>query len=296
MALTRRASLAALSTVALAPLLGAATAEADTTAKPRTTTADDAFARLEQEFDARLGVHALDTGSGRVISHRADERFAYASTHKALAAAAVVRENSPQGLERVVHYTRDDLVTHSPVTEQHVGTGMTLRALCDAAVRFSDNTAGNLLLRDLDGPRGFQCFLADLGDHTTQADRWETALNEATPGDLRDTSTPRALAGDLHACTLGDALGAEGKALVMDWLERNTTGDDLIRAGVPTGWQVGDKTGTAGYGTRNDIGVIRPPRREPIVLAVLSSRSAQDAGHDDRLIARATEVVVAALR
>lgn len=295
MALTRRASLAALSTVALTPLLGSATAEAGTPDGPSVTPAGDAFARLEREFDARLGVYALDTGNGHVIAHRADERFAYASTFKALAAGAVVKKNSPSGLERVLRYTRDDLVAHSPVTEQHVGTGMTLRALCDAAVRYSDNTAGNLLLRDLGGPRGFQRALAGLGDRTTRADRWETALNEATPGDVRDTSTPRALATDLRAYTLGDALGAEGRALVIDWLRRNTTGAGLIRAGVPAGWQVGDKTGTAEYGTRNDIGVLWPPHREPVVVAVLSSRTAPDAEHDDRLVARAAAAVVAAL-
>ncbi|MFE2322938.1 class A beta-lactamase [Streptomyces sp. NPDC059385] len=296
MALTRRASLAALSTVALAPLLGGATAEADAAPGPSVGPADDAFARLEQEFDARLGVYALDTGNGRVVAHRADERFAFASTYKALAAAAVVRRNSPEGLDRVLHYTRDDLVTHSPVTEQHVGTGMTLRALCDAAVRHSDNTAGNLLFRELGGPKGFQRALAALGDHTTRADRWETALNEGTPGDLRDTSTPRALATGLHAVTLGDALGAEGRALVVDWLRRNTTGGALVRAGVPADWRVGDKTGTAEYGTRNDIAVLWPPRRAPIVVAILSSRTTPDAGHDDRLVARAAEAVVAALR
>ncbi|MFJ9575060.1 class A beta-lactamase [Streptomyces sp. NPDC101191] len=295
MALTRRASLAALSTVALAPLLGCTTETADTAAKPSAAPTDDVFARLERKFDARLGVYALDTGDGSVLAHRADERFAYASTYKALAAGAVLKTSAPAALERVVHYTRDDLVTHAPITEQHVDTGMTLRALCDAAVRYSDNTAGNLLFRALGGPKGFQAALAGLGDRTTRADRYETALNEATPGDPRDTSTPRALATDLRAYALGDALDPEGKALLVDWLRRNTTGDDVIRAGVPAGWQVGDKTGTADYGTRNDIGVLWHPDRAPIVLAVLSSRAARDAEHDDRLLAQATEAVVTAL-
>ncbi|MEV5970443.1 class A beta-lactamase [Streptomyces sp. NPDC051921] len=302
LALTRRAALAALSTVALAPLLGCTTSKGDTAeradaaaGRASAAPAEQPFARLEREFGARLGVYALDTGDGRVVAHRADERFAYASTFKALAAAAVVRKNSPAGLDRVVRYGRDDLVAHSPVTERHVGTGMTLRALCDAAVRYSDNTAGNLLFRDLGGPRGLQSALAELGDGTTRSDRYETALNEAAPGDPRDTSTPRALATDLHAYALGPALDAEGKALLVDWLKRNTTGDDLIRAGVPTDWQVGDKTGTAHHGTRNDIALAWPPHRAPIVIAILSSRDAQDADHDDRLIARAAQAVVAAL-
>jgi beta-lactamase class A len=240
-------------------------------------------------------VYALDTGSGRVVSHRGDERFAFASTYKALAAAAVAKKNHGREMDRIVHYTQDDIVDHSPITEKHVGTGMTLRALCDAAVRYSDNTAGNLLFHDLDGPKGFQAALAALGDDITHADRYETALNEATPGDPRDTSTPRALAIDLHAYTLGDALDPEGRVLVIDWLKRNTTGDNLIRAGVPADWRIGDKTGTASYGTRNDIAIAWPPNRDPIIIAILSSRATQDAGYDDRLIAQATGIIVTAM-
>ncbi|GGT59770.1 beta-lactamase [Streptomyces kurssanovii] len=240
-------------------------------------------------------MYAVDTGSGRTVTHRADERFAYCSTHKALTAAAVLDQNSLAGLDKVVRYTRDDLVDHSPVTEKHVDSGMTLRAVCDAAVRYSDNTAANLLFDELGGPKAFQATLAALGDTTTHADRLETALNEATPGDIRDTSTPRALAGDLREYVLGDTLDADKKALLTHWLKGNTTGDDLIRAGVPDTWQVGDRTGAGSYGTRNAIAVAWPPEAAPLVIAILSSRAAEDAEYDDRLVARATEVVVAAL-
>lgn len=290
MVLTRRGSLAALTGLAVGPLLGAAPRDAAVRRESAYR-----FAGLEREFDARLGVYAVNTGDGRAVAHRPDERFAYASTYKALAAGAVLGKNTLNGLERMVRYTRDDLVAHSPVTERNVMVGMSLRALCDAALRYSDNTAGNLLLDELGGPQGFQAALVALGDTTTQADRYETDLNEATPGDRRDTSTPRALVSTLRAYTLGDVLDARKRALLLDWLTRNTTGDALIRAGVPAGWQVGDKTGNARYGTRNDIAVVRPPGAAPIILAVLSSRAAPDAAHDDRLIARATEVTVAAL-
>lgn len=257
---------------------------------------DRALEELELEFDARLGVYGVDTGSGRAVEHRADERFAYASTFKALAAAAVLDQTSAAELDEVVRYTSADLVTYSPVTEQQVDTGMTLRDLADAAVRYSDNTAANLLLRRLGGPAGLEEALRGVGDQVTQVDRIETDLNEAVPGDDRDTSTPRALASDLQAYAVGDALSEEDRLLLTDWLRRNTTGDELIRAGVPAGWEVGDKTGAGGYGTRNDIAVVWPPGRAPIVLAVLSSREAQDAEYDDALIARATEVVLSGLR
>ncbi|RUL95375.1 class A beta-lactamase [Verrucosispora sp. FIM060022] len=254
------------------------------------------FGPLEQEFDARLGVYAVDTGTGRTIEHRADERFAYASTFKALAAAAVLRATTAEELDQVVRYSRDDLVTYSPITEQHVATGMTLRAIADAAVRYSDNTAGNLLFDRLGGPAGFKQALRDIGDDVTEPARIETALNAATPGDVRDTSTPRALATSLRAYAVDDALTTEDRDVLVDWLKRNTTGEKVIRAGTPDGWVVGDKTGSGGYGTRNDIAVIWPPDREPIVLAVLSSRDAEDAGTDDALLARAAELTLNALR
>ncbi|MET8255438.1 class A beta-lactamase [Micromonospora sp. NPDC005197] len=261
------------------------------------TAADRAheFRQLEERFDARLGVYAIDTGTGRTVQYRDDERFAYSSTYKALAAAEVLDETTDVELDRVVRYSADDLVTYSPITERHVAEGMTLRAIADAAVRYSDNTAGNLLLRQLGGPQKFEKELREVGDKVTDPARYETELNEARPGDRRDTSTARALTQDLRAYAVGHALEPADRDILNGWLRGNTTGGELIRAGAPDGWVVGDKTGAGGYGTRNDIAVIWPPDRAPIVLAVLSSRDEKDASYDNALIARATEVVVAAL-
>ncbi len=287
--------------VALAGCGTADAAEQRTQSRPVTVAAfisadrDREFRQLEERFDARLGIYAIDTGTGRTVGYRAEDRFAYASTYKALAAAEVLDETRDAELDRVVRYSADDLVTYSPITEQHVAEGMTLRALADAAVRYSDNTAGNLLLRHLGGPQRFEKELREAGDTVTDAARYEPELNEATPGDRRDTSTPRGLAGDLRAYAVGHALQPADRRVLNGWLRGNTTGDALIRAGVPDGWIVGDKTGAAGYGTRNDIGVLWPPNRAPIVLAVLSSRDEKDASYDDALIAHATEVVIAQL-
>jgi beta-lactamase class A len=255
-----------------------------------------AFAALEARFDARLGVFAVDTGSGRTVEYRADERFGYASTFKALAAAAVLDRTTAGELDRVVRYTAADLVAHSPITRDRVATGISLREAADAAVRYSDNTAANLLLERLGGPDGFERALRDLGDRVTDPARWETALSDVAPGDRRDTTTPRAFATDLRAYAVGDALSPDDRQVLVDLLRRNTTGDDLIRAGVPPGWAVGDKTGNGTYGTRNDIAVLWPPGRAPIVLAVMSSRDREDDDHDDALIAEAAKAVVAAMQ
>ncbi|MBW3363308.1 class A beta-lactamase [Streptomyces microflavus] len=308
---SRRSALAALAGAALLPLAGCSAAGPDSVtdgrsgpsrsgpgpspsapALPRT---DRAFAGLERKFDARLGVYAVDTGDGRIVAHRPDERFAYASTCKALLAGAVLAKKSLPQMERLVRYGKEEIISNSPITEKHVATGMTLRELCDAAIRYSDNAAANLLFRELGGPRGLQDALRGLGDRVTRCDRYEVALSDATPGDLRDTSTPRALATDLRAYVLGPALPAAKQAVLADWLKRNTTGDHTIRAGTPRGWEVGDKTGTGGYGTRNDIAIVRPPGgAAPIALAVLSRRDTKDAEPQDALIAGAAKIALEA--
>jgi beta-lactamase class A len=185
---------------------------------------------------------------------------------------------------------------YSPITERRVGTSMSLSALCSAAVRYSDNTAANLLLDRLGGPRGLDATLEALGDDVTRMERREPELNDWAPGATRDTSTPRALARDLRAFVLGDVLEKPERAQLATWLRRNTTGAGLIRAGVPDGWVVGDKTGTGGtFGTRNDIAVVWPPSAAPLVIAIMSNRTRADAEPDDELIARAASVVAAEL-
>ncbi|WP_438502399.1 class A beta-lactamase [Bacillus wiedmannii] len=253
------------------------------------------FTQLEKKFDARLGVYAIDTGTNQTITYRPNERFAYASTYKALAAGTVLHINSMDKLNKVIHYTKDDLVEYSPITEKHVDTGMTLGEIAEAAVRYSDNTAGNLLFKTLNGPQGFEKALRQMGDKVTCANRFEPELNEAIPGDIRDTSTPKALATDLKDFTVGNALPAEKRKILTDWMRGNATGDKLIRAGVPKDWKVGDKSGAGDYGTRNDIAVVWPPNRAPLIIAILSSRDKKDATYDNELIVQATKVIMNAL-
>nr|WP_268625223.1 class A beta-lactamase [Paenibacillus alvei] len=254
------------------------------------------FVQLEKKYDARLGVYAIDTGTNQSITYRSNERFAHASTFKALAAGVLLLQNSIEQLDKVITYTKDDLVEYSPVTEKHVDTGMKLGELAEAAVRFSDNTAANLILKELDGPKGFEKALRQIGDQVTHADRFETELNEAAPGDIRDTSTPQALADDLKALTVGNALPPDKRKLLTDWMRGNATGVKLIRAGVPKDWEVADKSGAGGYGTRNDIAIIWPLNRAPIIIAVLSSRDKKDAAYHNELIAEAAKVSMKALQ
>lgn len=269
-------------------------ASATPTATP-TPDAQAAFRSLEARYGARLGVLALDTGSGRRLASRADERFPFASANKVFVAAAVLQRTSDAELDEVVRYSSADLLAHAPITRQHLAEGMTVRALIDAALRYSDNTAANLLVARLGGPAAVQRFLRSLGDRTTSVDRIEPQLNSATPGDDRDTTTPRAFAADLEQVLLGSALPEPRRRLLEGLLRRNTTGGPYIRAGVPEGWTVADKTGSGAHGVRNDVAVVRPPGRAPVVVVLLSERRAPDASSDDALLADATRAVVRAL-
>ncbi len=260
------------------------------------TDLDETFATIESDYDARVGVYAIDTGSDETIDYRSEERFAFASTYKALAAALVLKQNTMEELEEVITYTEDDLVSYSPITEKHVDTGMTLAELSEAAVRTSDNTAGNLLFEEQGGPEQFQQSLREIGDDVTQSDRYETALNEFTPGNTRDTSTPAALATSLQGFAVGDLLTDDKRERLLDWMQGNATGDTLIRAGAPEGWTIADKSGAGRYGTRNDIAVVWPPDREPIILAIMTRHDTEDAEYDDALIAEVAEATLNALK
>ena len=224
---------------------------------------------IEVSVTGRLGVAVLDTGTGALDGHRLDERFPMCSTFKFLAAAlALARVDAGQErLDRRVVVTRESLLEWAPVTSKRVGgAGMTIAELCEAAITVSDNTAANLLLASAGGPAAVTAFARRIGDGVTRLDRTEPTLNEGTPGDPRDTSTPRAMAQTLRTLLLGDALSAAGRAQLLQWMSANTTGGKRLRAGVPSDWRVADKTGTGRLGTTNDVGVLWPPHRAPLVV------------------------------
>ncbi|WP_280219303.1 class A beta-lactamase [Nocardia neocaledoniensis] len=267
---------------------------------PETSTTAPAtvsFADLESKYGARLGLMVIDTGSGRSVGYREGELFPMASTFKGLACGVLLQAHPLDTgyFDQVVHYTAADIVANSPETEKHVDSGMTVAALCDAAITQSDNTAGNMLLRLLGGPAGFTDSLRRLGDPVSRLDRWETELNTAIPGDVRDTTTAAALAADYRALVLGDALREPERAQLATWLEASRTGAKRIKAGLPADWTVGDKTGSPAYGSALDVAIAWPPDRAPLVLAVLTTKPDQNAEPSNELVAEATRAALAQL-
>jgi beta-lactamase class A len=255
------------------------------------------LATLEGASGGRLGVSALNTANGMQIRYRADERFPFCSTFKVVLVAAILERSARLAglMQQRIHYARSDLAHYSPVTGKHVADGLTVAELCGAAIQYSDNTSTNLLLKILGGPPAVTSFARSIGDSTFRLDRWETELNNAVPGDQRDTSTPAAMAHSLQSLVLGDTLPVSQRQQLQGWLRGNTTGANRIRAGIPAPWQIGDKTGTGDYGTANDIAVLWPPACEPIVLAVYHTQRETDAKPRDDVIAAAARIVVGAL-
>jgi beta-lactamase class A len=238
--------------------------------------AEAPVAALEQSTGARIGVAAWDSGSGKTITHRADERFIPCSSFKLSLAALVLSrtDRAAEKLDRVIHYPPPTLGV-SPATRKNQATGMTVVDLCEAAVIYSDNTAANLLLEAVGGPAGVTAFWRSLGDRTSRLDDNEPALNDPDP--VRNTATPAAMLGNLKTLLLGEALSASSRTRLLGWMYANTTGATTLKAGLPPEWKVGDKTGrNPSEGFIADLAIITPPNRKPI-LAVVYTAKANDA-------------------
>lgn len=291
----RRTLLTTAGAVTAASLLGAYQAAAR--AADGTDPVGARLRALEEAHGARLGVFAYNVRTRRSVRHRAAERFPVCSLFKVLAVAAVLRDLDRNGevLARRIHFTADDLVENSPETELHVADGMTVAELCDAAIRRSDNTAANLLLRELGGPAAVTRFARSIGDRFTRLDRWEPELNSAEPWRVTDTTTPYAIGRSYARLVLGDELAAHDRRRLTDWMLANRTSDNRFRAGLPPAWTLADKTGGGWYGANNDAGIAWTPDGTPVVLVVQVTMPEREAAYDHALIVETTKLLAATL-
>ena len=259
-----------------------------------------AFADLEkQHAGSRIGVTAIDVSTNRRVDFRSDERFLMCSTFKVLAAAAVLKrvDEKKEKLDRFVTYGEAQLLSHAPVTRAHVKEGgMTLDALCAAAIEQSDNTAANLLLEAIGGPDKVTDFARSLGDKFTRLDHTEPDLNMVRPGKEDDTTTPAAMCATLQRLLASDFLTAAAKTRLEGWMQQNETGLRMIRATLPADWKAGDKTGRSGEGSTNDIAVVRPPSGGPIFIAIYTVAPGESSEGRDNLVAEVAKAAISALK
>ncbi|WP_156292198.1 class A beta-lactamase [Serratia oryzae] len=255
--------------------------------------AQQQLAALEKASGGRLGVVAINTADGTTLQLNGGQRFPFCSTFKVIAASAILHHslNNNGFMQQRIRYQKSDLVAYSPITEKHLDSGMTVAELCAAALQYSDNTAVNLLMKQLGGPEAITAYARSIGDSTFRLDRWETELNSAIPGDERDTTTPAAMAASLQKLTLGNALPQAQREQLVAWMKGNTTGGKRIRAGVPAGAIVADKTGGGDYGTTNDIGIVWRENRAPLAIVVYFTQPRQDAKANNEVIAAAARIV-----
>ncbi|NLS02785.1 class A beta-lactamase [Rhizobium sp. P32RR-XVIII] len=255
---------------------------------------DRRFADLEKRTGGRLGVSVIDTETNITLGFRQTERFPMCSTFKVLASAMVLSrvDKGAENLERRVIYDQGKLVSYSPETEKHVGgEGMSVGELCKAAITLSDNTAGNLLLESFGGPEALTKWLRSIGDSSTRLDRWETALNEGKKDDPRDTTTPDAMLDTLGNVALGSVLSEPSRATLIDWMVASTTGGARLRAGLPDGWKVGDKTGTGSGGTAADVAIIWPNDRGPILVTAYVAEATAPVNELNPVFAEVAKIV-----
>ncbi|MEV5810516.1 class A beta-lactamase [Streptomyces parvulus] len=283
--------------------VGAGAALLGGSAVARASTADPwdepsrSLAALERAHGARLGVFAWNTVSDRIVRHRGDELFPACSVSKTPAVAAVLRDLDRDGefLRKVIRYGAADVDRsgYAPVTglPENLANGMQVSDLCAAAITHSDNTAMNLILKELGGPTAVTRFCRSVGDTVTRLDRWEPELNSAEPGRVTDTTSPVAMGKTYARLVLTGTLGAADRDRLKGWLLANTTGDNRLKAGLPASWIVAEKTGTGDYGTTNDVGVAWTDKGEPVVLAVLSTKADAEAAADEPLLAGAARVI-----
>jgi beta-lactamase class A len=236
----------------------------------------DAEAKLRalESGNARLGVCFLNTTSGEVAGNRMEERFALCSTFKLAMVAACLREadHGRLNLSEIIKYTKADLLEWAPVTEEHLAKGgLSIAELAQAAQEWSDGTAANLLVKRLGGPAAVTAKFREMGDTVTRLDRYEPDLGMVLSADLRDTTSPMAMAQLVRRITTGDLLRRESRERLVRWMQNTNTGARRLRAGLPTEWRSGNKTGTGrAEGTTNkcnDVAITFPPGKNPIIIA-----------------------------
>jgi len=256
------------------------------------------FAQLETRTKSRIGVAAVDLSTNRRVDYRAEERFLMCSTFKVLAAAAVLKrvDENKEKLDRFVTYGEAQLLSYAPVTRAHMKEGgLALETLCAAAVEQSDNTAANLLLESIGGPEKVTELARSLGDKFTRLDQTEPELNVARPGQDDNTTTPAAMCADLQRLLTSDFLTTASRTKLEGWMRQNQTGSKLIRAALPSDWQVGDKTGRSGDGATNDIAIVRPPGGGPIFLAIYTVDPSETPEAREKLVAEVAKTAIALL-
>lgn len=250
--------------------------------------------KVEDKYDANVGVYALNTATDEEITFNEDMRFAYASTFKALSSAMLLEKTPHNKLNKKVHVSKEDIVPYSPVLEKFINKDITIKKLIEATMLYSDNTANNMIIEELGGYKEVNKRLKSLDDKTTKPSRMEPELNNYDPKNNRDTSTPQAFGKTLNKLINDGRLSKENKTFLIDLMINNKSGDTLIKKGAPKNFKVADKSGQAiTYASRNDVAFVYPKgESKPIVLVIFTNKEGKTDKPNDKVVSETAKVVL----
>ena len=248
---------------------------------------------LEESFNGKIGVYAIDTNSYQIVAYRADERFPVQSTMKLLAVAALLKQSQDNEnlLKEKIHYNKKNLISWHPITGKYINSGMTLESLAEAAISYSDNPAINIIMQRLGGPTIVTNFAHSIGSQSFNVTHYDGNLN-SNPENIEDTATPKDMANSVQKITLGHVLNQAQREKLITWMRNNKTSYRRIRAATPIGWTVADKTGSGDYGIANDIGILWSPLCKPIVLAIYTIQNKPDAKSREDIVASTASIIL----
>jgi beta-lactamase class A len=282
------------------------------------------IARISNQVDGVVGVAAwrLD-GRGPRILVNAEQQFPMASTFKVPIAGTVLSQvdNGRLKLDQLVPVDPNMMVESEGLAEtfSHPGVSVSVENLLELMLTVSDNTATDTLEKLVGGPAVVTQWVRSQGIAGLRVDRDTagmirdfyglpngpsfpdslTAGLKANPNleekgdkpdpkfdaDPRDTATPAAMAQLLERIYTGKALSPASTKLLGEIQQRNTTGKARIRARLPAGTVVAEKTGTIG-GSVNNVGVISlPGDGGKLIVAVFIKQSNKPIEDRERVIA-----------
>ncbi len=252
------------------------------------------LAAIEERISGRIGVSVWDTQTDEHWDYRGDERFPMMSTFKTLACATMLNDMDNEKLDKnaTAKVEERNMVVWSPVMDRMAGQTTRIEHACEAAMLMSDNTAANIVLRSVGGPRGVTMFLRTIGDKATRLDRFEPRLNEAKPGDKQDTTTPNAMVNTLHTLLEGDALSYESRIQLKIWMQDNKVSDSLMRSVLPKGWSIADRSGAGGFGSRGITAMIWKENHKPVYISIYITGTDLSLQARDQVIAQISQLVL----
>jgi len=243
--------------------------------------------QVEQKLGARVGVSVFDIGANESWNYNGDDKFPLMSTFKALACAKLLAdvEKGIQSFDTSMVIKESSLIAWSPVAEKRIGEKMNLKQACSAAMLMSDNTATNIVLTGIKGPKALTQFMRSMGDNVTRLDRIEPDLNEALDGDERDTTTPNAMVKSLHKLLFGDVLSHDSKQQLKQWMIDNKVTGSLLRSVLPKNWSIADRSGSGGFGSRGITAVVWSEQHAPIIISIYLTQTSASFAQRNKAIA-----------